>query len=117
MDNPLDELQARRQAFISVRELITKITDLHPEMSVSDVAEWILLKIQTVSGAVPELLIKEDAGVPRRVNTWGADIHVTSELLLGWLIKQGNLESPYQAPIKNINKSEPPMDFDDDIPF
>ncbi len=52
MINPAEKLKAKQQEFISIRELIERISRLHPAMSQAQIANWLLIECQASYTAV-----------------------------------------------------------------
>ena len=89
-------LKARENEFISLRELITRIRLQQPHVSESDIASFLYIE-------------NSNRELPEWVKHGG---YQDSELvtLLKVIHEEGHM--PEVTP-----PSEPPMDFDDDIPF
>ena len=45
MTNPIIELKAKKQQFISIRELIIRIESKFPDMTRDQIANWIVIKL------------------------------------------------------------------------
>ncbi len=65
MINPAEKLKAKQQEFISIRELINRISHLHPAMSQAQIANWLLIELNDARPLTPSLLIKDALGVIR----------------------------------------------------
>ncbi|WP_318261079.1 hypothetical protein [Yersinia alsatica] len=65
MINPVEKLKAKQQEFISIRELINRISRLHPAMSQAHIANWLLIELTDARPLTPPLLIKDALGVIR----------------------------------------------------
>lgn len=65
MINPAEKLKAKQQEFISIRELINRISRLHPAMSQAQIANWLLIELTDARPLTPPLLIKDALGVIR----------------------------------------------------
>jgi len=117
MASPIEELCAKRQEFISIRELIIKLVTLHPTMSYRDAAEWIAFKMNG-SSVQPTLLFKDVIGEPEDANHWDAKRpQITTKELLAWVATHNSLDTPFLRTANRVEKNEPVLDFDDDIPF
>ncbi|EPS8494268.1 hypothetical protein ACVH8U_003184 [Yersinia enterocolitica] len=57
MINPAEKLKAKQQEFISIRELIERISRLHPAMSQAQIANWLLIELTDARPVTPPLLI------------------------------------------------------------
>lgn len=114
MANPASELKAKKQEFISIRELIARVQKLHPEMTIEQIANWILIKLDEAGQYAPNLLIQDSRGITRSGNY--SDPRFSSyDLMTRVMIKPEMDEPLYEG--WSPSKSTPPMDFDDDIPF
>ncbi|MFW5410045.1 hypothetical protein B7L51_015655 [Pectobacterium brasiliense] len=112
-------LKARKNEFISLREFITRIHLHQPHVSLKDIADF--LYIENSNGGLPEWVKKGIAGSIE--TTWVDDNNdfdgdTSLRALLNVIHEEGLMpeESPPKLPIP-VAQSEPPMDFDDDIPF
>lgn len=65
MINPAEKLKAKQQEFISIRELIQRISHLHPTMSQVQIANWLLIELNDARPLTPPLLIQDALGVIR----------------------------------------------------
>ncbi|HHX4802682.1 TPA: hypothetical protein ACVBQY_003866, partial [Yersinia enterocolitica] len=65
MINPVEKLKAKQQEFISIRELIERISRLHPAMSQAQIANWLLIELTDARPVSPPLLIQDVLGVIR----------------------------------------------------
>ncbi|SUQ16832.1 Uncharacterised protein [Yersinia pseudotuberculosis] len=65
MINPAEKLKAKQQEFISIRELIQRISRLHPTMSQAQIANWLLIELTDARPVSPPLLIQDALGVTR----------------------------------------------------
>lgn len=65
MINPAEKLKAKQQEFISIRELIERISRLHPAMSQAQIANWLLIELTDARPVTPPLLIQDALGVIR----------------------------------------------------
>ncbi|HDL6511764.1 TPA: hypothetical protein PXI76_004150 [Yersinia enterocolitica] len=57
MINPAEKLKAKQQEFISIGELIKRISRLHPAMSQAQIANWLLIELTDARPVTPPLLI------------------------------------------------------------
>lgn len=65
MINLAGKLKAKQQEFISIRELINRISQLHPAMSKAQIANWLLIELVDAGSFTPPLLIQDAFGVIR----------------------------------------------------
>ncbi|EPZ8123419.1 hypothetical protein ACXV6R_001217 [Yersinia enterocolitica] len=65
MINPAEKLKAKQQEFISIRELIERISCLHPAMSQAQIANWLLIELTDARPVTPPLLIQDALGMIR----------------------------------------------------
>lgn len=63
MINPAEKLKAKQQEFISIRELIERISRLHPAMSQAQIANWLLIELTDASTSYTAVI---DSGRARR---------------------------------------------------
>ncbi|AIN13992.1 hypothetical protein [Yersinia pseudotuberculosis] len=102
-------LKARESEFVSLRELITRIRLQQPHVSESQVANF--LYIVNEDGDLPEWVKQGIAGTIELTDTdnnYDGDPSLIS--LLKAIREEGYMPEVTPPP-------EPPMDFDDDIPF
>ena len=102
-------LKARESEFVSLRELVTRIRLQQPHVSESQIADY--LYIENSNGDLPEWIKQGIAGTIEPTYTdddYDGDPSLTS--LLRVIREEGYMPEVTPAP-------EPPMDFDDDIPF
>ncbi|CNF39546.1 Uncharacterised protein [Yersinia rohdei] len=104
-------LKARKSEFISLRELITRIKLHQPHVSESDIAEVIYLEMSNKT--MPEWVRRGIAGsIEKTYVDESNDSDSSLEELLKVVFKLGCMPEVTPPPVL-----EPPMDFDDDIPF
>lgn len=114
-------LKARESEFVSLRELVTRIRLQQPHVSESQIADF--LYIENANGDLPEL-VKQ--GIAKSIETTDGgyeDVALTS--LLKAIREEGYMPEVTVIPewagakvqVANSKVAEPPMDFDDDIPF
>lgn len=102
-------LKERRNEFISLRELITRIRLYQPHVTESQIADFLYLEM--VSGGLPDWVKQGIAGaIETTYLNVGFDSDESLNDLLRVIHKEGHM--PEVTP-----PLEPPMDFDDDIPF
>ncbi|WP_404273472.1 hypothetical protein [Yersinia similis] len=102
-------LKARESEFVSLRELITRIRLQQPHVSESQVANF--LYIVNEDGDLPEWVKQGIAGTIELTDTdnnYDGDPSLIS--LLKAIREEGYMPEVTPPP-------EPPMDFEDDIPF
>ena len=117
-----EALQARKNEFISLRELITRIHLHQPHVSLNDIAEYIYFV--NSNGELGEWVQR---GIAGSIETTYVDdesygeTDTSLESLLEVVRTEGKmpevsprLHYPLPSPQTSL---EPPMDFDDDIPF
>ncbi|AUO65429.1 hypothetical protein OGV87_10160 [Citrobacter sp. CK183] len=110
-------LKARESEFVSLRELVTRIRLHQPHVSETQIADF--LYIEESNGDLPEWVKQGIAGTIEPTYT---DNHYDGDPSLISLLKAIREEGymPEVAPkieLARSTVSEPPMDFDDDIPF
>ncbi|MGC6028820.1 hypothetical protein [Enterobacter kobei] len=110
-------LKARESEFVSLRELVTRIRLHQPHVSESQIADF--LYIEESNGDLPEWVKQGIAGTIEPTYT---DNHYDGDPSLISLLKaireEGYMpEVTPTLPTAPPTVSEPPMDFDDDIPF
>lgn len=113
-------LKARKSEFISLRELITRIKLHQPHVSESEIAEAIYLEM--VNDSMPEWVRRGIAGSIEKTGFNSYDADVSLDRLLTVIFDEGFMPEvsppPLPSPPQQTSAlSEPPMDFDDDIPF
>ncbi|AKF36909.1 TPA: hypothetical protein PXN30_003348 [Yersinia enterocolitica] len=102
-------LKARESEFVSLRELVTRIRLQQPHVSESQIADF--LYIENANGDLPEWVKQGIAGsieLTDTDNNYDGDPSLIS--LLKAIREEGYMPEVTPPP-------EPPMDFDDDIPF
>ncbi|HBR5525283.1 MULTISPECIES: hypothetical protein [Klebsiella] len=110
-------LKARESEFVSLRELVTRIRLHQPHVSESQIADF--LYIEEANGDLPEWVKQGIAGTIEPTDTdnnYDGDPSLIS--LLKAIREEGYM--PEVTPTLQAAQpvvSEPPMDFDDDIPF
>ncbi len=105
----VEVLKARESEFVSLRELVTRIRLQQPHVSESQIADF--LYIQNDNGDLPEWVKQGIAGTIEPTDTYNdfdGDPSLIS--LLKAIREEGYMPEVTPPP-------EPPMDFDDDIPF
>ncbi|MFA9593062.1 hypothetical protein [Citrobacter telavivensis] len=118
-----EALQARKNEFISLRELITRIHLHQPHVSLNDIAEYIYFE-----NSNRELGEWVQKGIAGSIETTYVDdesyeeTDTSLESLLQVVRTEGKMPevSPprLEYPLPSLQTPlEPPMDFDDDIPF
>ncbi|MGL4485996.1 MAG: hypothetical protein ACRCUG_03125 [Yersinia sp. (in: enterobacteria)] len=65
MINPAEKLKAKQQEFISIRELIERISQRYPTMSQAQIANWLLIELTDARPVSPPLLIQDALGMIR----------------------------------------------------
>jgi len=110
-------LKARESEFVSLRELVTRIRLHQPHVSESQIADF--LYIEEANGDLPEWVKQGIAGTIEPTDT---DNNYDGDPTLISLLKAIREEGymPEVTPMLQTAPpavSEPPMDFDDDIPF
>ncbi|CNL01731.1 Uncharacterised protein [Yersinia aldovae] len=85
MINPAEKLKAKQQEFISVRELIERISRLHPAMSQAQIANWLLIELTDARPVTPPLLIQDALGVIRVCSGWDHRPHPQAYRLCLWV--------------------------------
>ncbi|WP_145488101.1 hypothetical protein [Yersinia aleksiciae] len=65
MINPAEKLKTKQQEFISIRELIQRISQRYPTMSQAQIANWLLIELTDARPVSPPLLIQGALGVIR----------------------------------------------------
>lgn len=110
-------LKARESEFVSLRELIKRIRLHQPHVSETQIADF--LYIQQANGELPEWVRQGIAGTIEPTYTddgYDADPSLIS--LLKAIREEGYMpEVTPKIQVAPIVVSQPPMDFDDDIPF
>lgn len=117
MLNPAVELKAKKQQFISIRELIIRIASKFPDMTREQVANWIMIRLDEEGQYAPGLLIQDVRGITR-LQTY-SDPSFSSYELLGRVMVSPEMDDPLYdgwTPAMTINDKES-IDFDSDIPF
>ncbi|MGN5573861.1 hypothetical protein [Enterobacter sp. Lyrl_3] len=110
-------LKARESEFVSLRELVTRIHLHQPHVSETQIADF--LYIQESNGDLPEWVKQGIAGTIEPTDTGN---HYDGDPSLISLLKAIR-EEGYMPEVKPTLQtappavSQPPMDFDDDIPF
>lgn len=102
-------LKARESEFVSLRELVTRIRLQQPHVSESQIADF--LYIENANGDLPEWVKRGIAGTIEPTDTdnnYDGDPDLIS--LLKAIRDEGYMPEVTPPP-------EPPMDFDDLIPF
>ncbi|NUW60145.1 hypothetical protein [Cronobacter muytjensii] len=113
-------LKARKSEFISLRELITRISLHQPHVSIKDIADF--LYIENSNAGLPEWVKKGIAGSIEATyvdDTVAYDTDYSIQSLLKVIHETGDMPQVrlLASPAAPLVLSEPPMDFDDDIPF
>ncbi|GME35640.1 MULTISPECIES: hypothetical protein [unclassified Pantoea] len=121
MTNPIIELKAKKQQFISIRELIIRIESKFPDMTRDQIANWIVIKLDEAEQYAPQLLIQDSRGLTRRPSLSDPSFN-SYELLNQVMVNPDMDEAPYEgwSPSRTSeldlqNSSE--SIFDDNIPF
>ncbi|WP_308317794.1 hypothetical protein [Serratia marcescens] len=118
--NILADLEAKEQEFISVRELFERIRLLQPHVTDAEIAKW--LSWLTKNRQLPEFVWRNRRG-DIEPTEWNEDPEF--DRLLDIVLEDGAVPIVrIQSSVNKIpsglmasNPSDPPMDFDDDIPF
>lgn len=115
----VEVLKARESEFVSLRELVTRIRLQQPHVSESQIADF--LYIENANGDLPEW-VKQ--GIAKSIESTDGGYHdVELVALLKAIRDEGYMPEvtpKLHEPMLQVAKSkvtEPPMDFDDDIPF
>lgn len=112
-------LKARESEFVSLRELITRIRLQQPHVSESEIADFLYL--ENGSGDLPEW-VKQ--GIAKSIETTDGgyeDVELVS--LLKAIREEGHMPEVTpgwvraEVQVAKSQATEPPMDFEDDIPF
>ncbi len=112
-----EALKARENEFISLRELITRIRLQQPHVSESQIADF--LYIENANRQLPEWVKKGIASTIEGTDGGYEDVEL--EALLKVITEETYMPEvtpPVSQPqAQKSSVQEPPMDFDDDIPF
>lgn len=112
-----EALKARENEFISLRELITRIRLQQPHVSESQIADF--LYIENANRRLPEWVKKGIASTIEGTDGGYEDVEL--EALLKVITEETYMPEvtpPVSQPqAQKSSVQEPPMDFDDDIPF
>lgn len=119
MDNNLNilaDLRSKELEFISVGELFERIRLLQPHVTDVDIAKW--LSWRAKNKPLPEFVLLNQRGDIESTD-WNQDPDF--DRLIDIVLEDGCVPTVKLSPPNpdgiNNNLSEPPMDFDDDIPF
>ncbi|OCJ22823.1 hypothetical protein [Serratia sp. 14-2641] len=118
--NILADLEAKDREFISVRELFERIRVLQPHVTDIEIAKW--LSWLTKSKQPPEFVWRNRRGDIESTQ-WNDDpdfdslIDIVLEEGTVPIIKVDTAVKKIPTGLVTVTSSEPPMDFDDDIPF
>lgn len=121
MFNPAIELKAKKQQFISIRELIIRIESKYPDMTRDQIANWIIIRLDEEEQYAPSLLIQDARGITRKPNL--GDPSFSAYELLSRVMASPNMDNPpYEGWTPSMTKagqdqSSTDLNFDDDIPF
>ncbi|MCI1898400.1 MAG: hypothetical protein LKI85_08460 [Enterobacter sp.] len=121
MLNPAIELKAKKQQFISIRELIVRIESKYPDMTRDQIANWIIIKLDEEQEYAPSLLIQDARGITRRPSF--GDPSFSAYELLSRVMASPNMDSPpYEGWTPSITRAEQAqsttdLNFENDIPF
>ncbi|WP_447880536.1 hypothetical protein [Serratia fonticola] len=121
MLNPAIELKAKKQQFISIRELIVRIESKFPDMTRDQIANWIIIRLDEEQQHAPNLLIQDARGITRRPLPTDPSFSVY-ELLSSVMANPDMDNPPYEGWTPSMtNKYQEQiangLDFDSDIPF
>lgn len=123
MLNPAVELKAKKQQFISIRELIARIEAKFPDMTRDQIANWIIIKLDEEQEYAPSLLIQDSRGITRRP-TFGDPSFSAYEMLSSVMANPTMDEPPYEGwtpsmtqEVQEQTSSSSDLNFHDDIPF
>lgn len=110
-------LKARESEFVSLRELVKRIRLHQPHVSEAQIADF--LYIQETNGDLPEWVKQGIAGTIEPTDTDNNyDGDPSLILLLKAIREEGYMpEVTPKIQVAQPVVSQPPMDFDDDIPF
>ncbi|HDU4719999.1 TPA: hypothetical protein RFT82_004449 [Klebsiella aerogenes] len=119
MLNPAIELKAKKQQFISIRELIVRIESKFPDMTRDQIANWIMIRLDEEGQYAPDLLIQDARGLTRKP-TFGDPAFSAYDLLSSIMANPDMNNPPYEGwrpsmTAKNTHSTI--LDFDSDIPF
>lgn len=121
MVNPIVELKAKKQQFISIRELMTRIEKKFPDMTRDQIANWLIIKLEEAEEHAPQLLIQDSRGLTRRPRS--TDPHFTTyDIFNQVMVCPDMTEAPYEGwspSMTNMSDltNENDINFEDDIPF
>lgn len=121
MLNPAIELKAKKQQFISIRELIIRIETKYPDMTRDQIANWIIIRLNEEQEYAPDLLIQDARGITRRPSS--SDPSFSAYELLSRVMASPSMDNPpYEGWIPSMTRigqeqSTTDLNFDDDIPF
>ncbi|HAT3721971.1 TPA: hypothetical protein I8612_000188 [Citrobacter koseri] len=121
MLNPAIELKAKKQQFISIRELIVRIESKYPDMTRDQIANWIIIKLDEEQEYAPRLLIQDARGITRRPSF--GDPSFSAYELLSRVMASPNMDNPpYEGWTPSMTRAEQEqsttdLNFEDDIPF
>lgn len=119
MLNPAVELKAKKQQFISIRELIVRIESKFPNMTRDQIANWIIIKLDEEGQYAPHLLIQDARGITRLPTS--IDPSFSAYELLSRIMASPEMDEPlYEGWTPSITMKEQKttdFDFDSDIPF
>lgn len=121
MLNPAIELKAKKQQFISIRELIVRIESKYPDMTRDQIANWIIIRLDEEQECAPNLLIQDARGITRRPSFGDPSFSVYE--LLSRVMESPDMDNPpYEGWTPSMTRTGQEQgttdpDFDDDIPF
>lgn len=124
MVNPAIELRAKKQQFISIRELIIRIEKNFPNMTRDEIANWLLIKIDEAGQYSPNLLIQDAKGITRRPvhgDPPFSSYEILSQVMVDPAMEEPLYDgwSPRQTDPNDevISSGTTDMPWDSDIPF
>lgn len=121
MLNPAIELKAKKQQFISIRELIARIESKFPDMTRDQIANWIIIRLDEAEQYAPNLLIQDARGITRRPTS--LDPFFSAYELLSRVMASPNMDDPpYEGwtpsmTLAEQEQSSTDLNFDENIPF
>ncbi|HCI5779673.1 TPA: hypothetical protein NPO56_001369 [Klebsiella quasipneumoniae subsp. quasipneumoniae] len=121
MLNPAIELKAKKQQFISIRELIVRIESKYPDMTRDQIANWIIIRLDEEQEFAPSLLIQDARGITRKPSF--SDPSFSAYELLSRVMASPAMDNPpYEGWTPSITREDQAqastdLDFDSDIPF
>lgn len=110
-------LKARESEFVSLRELVTRIRLHQPHVTESQIADF--LYIEEANGDLPEWVKQGIAGTIELTDTENNYDGDPSLISLLKAIREEGYMPEVTPTLQTVppTVSEPPMEFDDDIPF